>query len=282
MAHLHTNSHKAFLILLQSLLFLYAAAVYTLCWAHTALYFTQKTAAFTPNYPQANIGMLLKKQSLSEEDFRTLFLQCGLSRAGIQRLPSPADAAAYQRQFFAKSSFFCSAFGGIGYTEFLQNSSRLIVPLKNGDILVTPCAHILSFRIGHAAIVADAERGITVEALSLGSPSDYSSVHKWTGYPSFAVLHCKEENTAQNAAQYACENLVGLKYRLLPKRYAHNESPLKTQCSHLVWQAYAAAGTDIAPKSGLVITPRDLIRSPVLEVVQICGINPETMWSWTG
>ena len=51
-----------------------------------------------------------------------------------------------------------------------------------------------------------------------------------------------------------------------------------TQCAHLIWSAFAAAGYDIDSDGGWLVTPRDLARSPLLEVVQVYGVDPRKPW----
>lgn len=47
-----------------------------------------------------------------------------------------------------------------------------------------------------------------------------------------------------------------------------------TQCAHLIWYAYEQFGYDLDSDGGLLVTPRDLYESPLLEVVQIYGMDP--------
>lgn len=46
-----------------------------------------------------------------------------------------------------------------------------------------------------------------------------------------------------------------------------------TQCAHLVWYAYRQFGYDLDSDGGSLVTPRDLYDSPLLEVVQIYGME---------
>ena len=51
-----------------------------------------------------------------------------------------------------------------------------------------------------------------------------------------------------------------------------------TNCSHLVWQAYYNAGYDIDTDGGPVCTSRDISMSDLLEVVQVYGFDPVSLW----
>lgn len=263
--------------ILKSLLFLYVLATFTLSWAYTARIVAQKTARNSPTYPKQDISRLLTKTSLTDKDYDVLWRQCGLSQIGVARLRERRELLQYQTQFFAPTDIRCTPFGGIGFTQWHNGAPRCVCPLKNGDVLVSPSAHILSWRIGHAGIVTNAASTQTVEALSLGSLSTTSDAKKWAQYGAFAVLTCKNQTAAENAAAFAGRNLTGLQYHLFPKKYSPHETPLKTQCSHLVWQAFYAVGLDIAPNGGAIITPKDLLQSPLLEPVQVCGMDVNTL-----
>lgn len=47
-----------------------------------------------------------------------------------------------------------------------------------------------------------------------------------------------------------------------------------TQCAHMIWCCYRALGYDLDSDGGRLVTPRDLLESPLLEVVQIYGMDP--------
>lgn len=114
-----------------------------------------------------------------------------------------------------------------------------IVDIQDGDILITKNSRFLGWRNGHAGLVIDAEKGLVLEAIMLGSPSQLCKIEKWEKYPSFLVLRLKEEflmtteaagigentvdgivqvvpgNIAEKAASYASEHLVDIPYQLL-------------------------------------------------------------------
>lgn len=109
--------------------------------------------------------------------------------------------------------------------------------IRDGDILITKNSRFLGWRNGHAGLVVDADKGLVLEALMLGSPSQLCRISKWKSYPSFMVLRLKEEfgkgtktagestaegtdrtvmtNITADVASYAEEQLVGVPYQLL-------------------------------------------------------------------
>ncbi len=111
-----------------------------------------------------------------------------------------------------------------------------LVDIQDGDILITKNSRFLGWRNGHAGLVVDAEKGLVLEALMLGSDSQLCKISKWESYPSFVVLRLKEgvempegsveepawqieekmsARLAAQVADYASENLVGIEYHLL-------------------------------------------------------------------
>lgn len=152
-----------------------------------------------------------------------------------------------------------------------------LVDVQNGDILITKNSRFLGWRNGHAGLVVDAEKGLVLEALMLGSPSKLCSIKRWEKYPSFQVLRLKEETSlAAKVATYAAENLVNIPYHLLADVLKSPKAdelaiPTGTHCAHLVWYAYKQFGMDLDSDGGIIVTPEDIRNSPYLEVVQSYG-----------
>lgn len=88
--------------------------------------------------------------------------------------------------------------------------------VQTGDILITYSGHIFGWRSGHAAIVTDAERQLTLEAITMGCDSRICSLADWEEYPSVALLRLKDASPQerQQIAAYAEEHLQGLPYSL--------------------------------------------------------------------
>ena len=188
----------------------------------------------------------------------------------------------YRDYYVADKDYYCYRKGVFACHEVITDSTgeRLQNPdfaeLQNGDIIITLSIHSLGWRHGHATIVTDAENGVGVQAVMIGEKSSYSYVWEWSSYPLVAVLRPKnvDESTRDRVALFAQENLVGLNYSLLGGVFSGRDAqnvPSGTQCAHLVWYAYKAYGIDIAPESGLAITPKDLLDSSNLEIVQVYG-----------
>ena len=143
--------------------------------------------------------------------------------------------------------------------------------IQDGDILVTDSTYCLCFRHGHAALVVDAEKGITLEAFGIGTESEYSGLGEWRRYPHVVVLRLMApKNIREKVAEYAKEHLVGLPYMLSPGVIDDkdmDENYWGTQCAHLVWAAFSALGYDIDGDGGWLVTPEDFTYSGYLRIV---------------
>lgn len=162
-------------------------------------------------------------------------------------------------------------------TSHVENSCSFLPTLQTGDILISFSGHVFGWRYGHAAIVVDAERGLTVEAINLGSDSKLRSVEHWREYPCFAVVRATgiPRERREDVAEYARNNLVGIPYSLFSFVWKADATLPETHCAHLVWCAYEHFGYNLDSDGGLIVTPRDIYDSDLLEVVQVYGLNPE-------
>ena len=161
--------------------------------------------------------------------------------------------------------------------EYLENKEgrRLYQPvftdIQDGDILVTDSTYCLCFRHGHAALVVDADKGITLEAFGIGTKSEYSGLSEWRRYPHVLVLRLNApEQVRQEVVTYAQRNLVGIPYMLSPGVVDDKNMGGEywgTQCAHLVWAAFNACGYDIDGDGGWLVTPADFIASGWLQTV---------------
>jgi len=143
--------------------------------------------------------------------------------------------------------------------------------IQDGDILVTDSTYCFCFRHGHAALVVDADRGITLEAFGIGTNSEYSGLQEWRRYPHVLVLRLNApEKIRKGIARYAMEHLVGIPYMLSPGVVDDkdmDEAYWGTQCAHLVWAAFQAQGYDIDGDGGWLVLPEDFVKSGLLQVV---------------
>lgn len=228
---------------------------------------------------------ITEKILLTEEDYSVILSQTGLGKPAVDALISESKTAEiekYHDYYTADKDFLCIREGVFACHERILDArgdyeyNPPFADLQNGDILLTLSIHSLGWRHGHAAVVVDAENGVTAEALMIGEDSCLGTVGDWKSYPLVAVLRAKDVSTeVQNEiARFAEHNLIGIPYSLtsgiVGGRSTENV-PASTQCAHFVWFAYKAYGIDIDSDGGRVVTPYDILHSDKLEIVQIYG-----------
>ena len=221
--------------------------------------------------------------TLSDGEYQTVFTQTGLGKPAINKLMRSrnfAEIDKYYNYYMQNKDFECYREGLFAYHEYItdENGNKIQNPgfadLQNGDIIITLSIHTFGWRHGHAAIVTDAKNGTTVQAVMMGEQSSLGNVGEWSEFPLVAVLRAKDVdvNTRQKIADYAKDNLVGLEYSLFAGFFGAQEEVLtQTQCAHLVWYAYNQFGIDIDSTGGETVTPKDILKSDKLEIVQVYG-----------
>ena len=241
-----------------------------------------KGAYFEPKWEKKDISLVLEKESLDKDDYALLKEQTGLSESGIDsliELGRKEEIYDFQKQYFAPCEYETEyLFAPIVAYEEKQGERIKIVPLEEGDVLVSLTTHSLGFRHGHAGLVLNEDTGQTLEHMVIGELSGYSNANTWGDYTTFAVLRYTDKKTAQKAVEYAKENLVGVAYNplagIIDKDKSDDESIDWSHCSHLVWQAYFAVGADIDGNGGILVLPKDFLKCDDFEVVQIYGLRP--------
>ena len=225
------------------------------------------------------------RETLTDSDYVLVLSQTGLGKPAVDKLIADGDTdriEAYREYYLTGKNYVCYREGVFACHEAITDESgeKIKNPdfadIQNGDILITLSIHSLGWRHGHAAVVVDAARGITAEAVMIGEKSSYGRIKDWQNYPLVAVLRLKDadESVRNEIAEFTDENMLGIYYGLLAGviwgRNTEN-IPVTTQCAHFVWFVYKNAGIDIDSDGGLIITPKDILNSENLETVQIYG-----------
>lgn len=247
---------------------------------------------FVPSYPSVDLSDTLSKPTLQEEDYLLLFAQTGLGRPAIDDLLALGDAG--KAQILDTQTAFLNHPGeapcsplGITTREHRYLTSdgyaRPVVPLaplKNGDVVVTLSTHTAGWSHGHAGLVVDAERGVTLESVVLGSLSSQMNVNHWRSYSTLAVLRPKaDDETRQKVVQLALDKLDHIPYSLVSGAFGDKFQPLdgahSAHCGYLPWYAWMAVGVDLDSDGGRIAAPEDFLHSPNVEVVQVFGFDPD-------
>ncbi len=273
---------------------------------------TEQFARWTPDYALVTLPEFSSVESLSQEELALIYAQTGLSEVGLERLEEAGrleELAVFQRAYFLEAvevqpeeavefslpfdqlPMSCWQNSPISWEEYLLSPEGYrgaylpMVPLELGDILLTPNSHTYGWRQGHAALVVDLDEWQSLESMVLGENSKLQYLSKWQGFPAVVILRPVEAELGQVAAEYALDFLVDVPYDLTVGVLSAKNQPLGeisgTHCAHLVWQAYQWAGLDIDSNGGAIIAPQEIVGSQALEVVQIWGVNPQVLWSYS-
>lgn len=292
-----------FLTILTLFLFLYNWVAETVLQAH-----------ISPQAERQDIHPILEQSQITEEQLTILSEQTGLHPRIISKLLKQGQAKQLyqlQQHYFTPVHIESLNTTPLTISEHLvdeqgrRTTGMPLVDLQDGDVLITKNSRFLGWRNGHAALVVDAEKGLILEAIMLGTVTKLSSIEKWSTYPSFQVLRLKAEyalkdesaqktdnsvaSLPEKIANYAEENLTEIPYHLHAGIFERiSSSSLKTvqaadpeaiadtmlkgtHCAHLVWYAYKQFGVDLDSDGGLIVTPNDIRNSDYLEVIQSFG-----------
>lgn len=228
-----------------------------------------------PTVKPCDISSIVEKKIWTENDYKTLTMQTGLTQASLDILKQTNriyDIYYTQKAYFTPIKTTCTPKYMLSRTERLNSALSPITALENGDILITPCSHVLGFRNGHCAIVVDAEKGITLEAPFIGRNSDFGTVNRWQKYASVAVYRLKDVDaeTRDKIAKNSAKTLINKPYSLFAGILSNDSET--THCSYLVWSAFKTFGFDLNSDGGRIITPSDISKSPLLELKQVYGL----------
>ena len=258
----------------------------------------ERSARETPSYAKADISALAdKEEDWTDEEIDTLYRQTGLGKTALLKMkservyeneqltPLSERLQPFQDALFYTGKMEHERVADISNRDLMKNFFAPVAPvLEPGDIFVNSSTHTLGFRNGHAAIVLN-EYGDAVESLEFGVKSAVSKrKDQWFSKSSnFMILRLKNVDAAtrEQIVLEAEKNLLGVRYSLAVGIFSKKDQGTHmrhTHCSHLVWQAYKNAGYDIDYNGGLVVTPRDIARSPLFEIIQVYGFDPDKLW----
>ncbi len=225
------------------------------------------------------------EEDLTEKDYDIIFSQTGLGKPAVESFSKDErfkKIEEYEEYYLADKDFACVREGVFACHEYITDSEGTAIQnpafanLQNGDIIITLSIHSLGWRHGHAAIVVDAEKGITAQAVMIGEKSALGHIGEWRDFPLVAVLRAKNISTeiTDEIANYTKDKLIGIGYSLASGILSgrdENTIPSTTHCAHYVWYAYKCFGIDIDSNGGRIVTPKEILHSDKLEIVQVYG-----------
>ncbi len=241
---------------------------------------------WTPNYEKQDLGPILAKQTLTDEDYAVLYRQTGLTKLGVDGLLQAGNVGRIYRiqdVFFTPAELDILQYTLFTYIEYMQQS-LVFANLEPGDIVVSASTYVSGFRYGHGALVVDGERMLMLESFAPGTLSEISNLQLSMGnLANVIVLRPKcPKAIREEVARRAKTELLKVPYSMFAGIFTpkYTEELKSTQCTHLVWYAYKKyAGLDLDANGGAVVKPQDIFLSDQVEVVQFYGFNPDTLWS---
>ncbi len=173
-----------------------------------------------------------------------------------------------------------SLLGWFTMEDHLVGEVHQFTDLQPGDILITLSTHSLGWRHGHAALVID--ENTTLECVTWGTTSKLRTPEHWKRYSNCVLLRIKDvtNKEQEDVVAYALENLLDVDYHLSAgfiggKDICPEDPQFGLQCGYLVWYAWKQMGYDIDSNGGSLVTPKDIMYSEYLEVVEIYGMDEE-------
>ena len=248
-----------------------------------AFVIADKIQCYHPDYEKVDISGILEKKELSEDDYALLYRQTGLTKLGVDRALERGETGikritriqdSYFKEYKVINEFFCPYVCQDKIDGYAEN-----VYLEDGDIIVSSSTHLSGWRVGHAGLVTSATGNKVLQASAIGEASDFGTIRDFTDRVNFIVLSPKvDKQTKSEVVDFAAKNLQGKIYDPTAGVFSSKNSADKTQCAHLAWYAYNQFGIDLDCNGGLVVTPKDIANSPLVEVVQVFGFDPVKLW----
>ena len=234
-----------------------------------------------PDYEMVDISPILDKENLEDEDYLLLYKQTGLKKIGIDRALAKNDKGIIlqiQKDYFAEHTVKHFAFAP--YICFCRIEDDITnIYLEDGDVIISSTTQLVGWRMGHSGLVTNGAIGEVLQAAAIGTVSDFGNIGEFTNSIAFMILSPNVNGEIKkDVVKYASENLVGIKYNPLRGLFSSKYNINDTQCAHLVWYAYNHFGIDIDGNGGGLVTPKDFANSAKMEVVQVFGFNPKTLW----
>lgn len=241
-------------------------------------------ARVLPSYPKEDLSEVLAKEFWTEADYDFLYHQTGVGKSALEELKGKNERILkFQEALYYEGELMHSLAAFTTPHDYLKDYDAPLIPLHDGDVIVSSTCHTFGWRNGHSALIVDGAYGLTLESYSPGYDSSIGNVTWFRSAANFIVLRLKDATKEERAeiAQNALLTLKDVPYSLTVGIFSpkdQGESIQATHCSHLVWQAYKLFGYDIDADGGPVCTSRDISMCDLFEVVQVYGFDPDKLW----
>ena len=270
---------KLFLSILGSL-FLVASLLQCVCFISNAI------VSYTYYYNKVerkDLTSILNKEELTTEDYKIIYEQTGVTTYGVNRLMKDKEYGifklkAIQNAFLEEVQVENKLLGPYCYYQ-VTNHYMEMVPLKEGDIIISNATQFLGKTFGHAGLATSPSA--ILESYGYNEISDLGIKEDFTHRASFIVLSPRvDEKIKKEVAKYAENNLQGIPYNVFIGLFGTKNTIESTQCSHIVWYAYNHFGYDFDSDGGEICLPHDLLNLDLMDVVQVYGFDLYNFSSW--
>ena len=280
------KSKRSALKMIKTIFVSVVSLIFVLCLTLQIGYVVSQKNAYVwkPEYSKVDISECLNQETLSESDYELLYKQTGLTKIGIDRALQHGEEGKQkildiQNEYFSDHKIKSEPFALWRSTDYIEEKVVGIY-LEDGDILVTASTHLSCLKIGHAGLVVDGENNKVLQAAQYGSESCIGDIGDFTNRINFMVLRPKANETIKaQVVEYAENNLVGIPYDAFVGTSRKQKDIDKTQCAHLVWYAYHKFDYELLDKHTPIVFPYDLVNFDKVELVQVFGFDPDTLWN---
>ena len=237
-----------------------------------------------PTYAMLDIAETIKKETLTDADYRMLYQQTGLTKIGIDGLRGAGKTEQIliiQSAYFDDEEIITENFGYLTNMESI-NKRIPLAELEDGDIIISATTYLSFFRFGHSVLVVNAERGWLLECFAPGTKSELVDIGSIDTLANLMVLRPKvDKETKAKVVEYASNHLTGIPYSPFAGIFTDKfeKMPTITQCTHIIWHAYQTFGIDLDSNGGALVLPRDITHSNQVELVQTFWFDPDKLWS---
>ncbi len=182
-----------------------------------------------PSMERVNIYEWVRQGNLAKPQLHLIAEQTGVSEKIIEELLEQGYwqlVLELQEDYFAPVYTVSEKSSLVTVSEYLVDEEGAyvkgmpIVDVQDGDILITKNSRFLGWRNGHAGIVVDAQAGLVLEAIMLGTDTKMCRLAKWEEYPSFLVLRLREE--IFNTKEVAEDGMAYRKFMQPAERLQHS------------------------------------------------------------
>lgn len=266
-----------------------------------------KLKVWRPDYDMlstAELQAIYQKDDLSDDDYRILFEQTGLTKVGIDRAKAQrrgwVKVLATQQSYFRERKVVPAVYAPLICTDFVDGYPAEMTYLERGDIIISSATHFSGFKVGHAAIVTNGFLGLLYQSNQVGMANGYATASEmFTNRINFMVLRIKPEYFSENGVddesyrnnldrvtEYIETQFTDVPYSVFTGVFTKKDGMRATSCSHLLWYGFkhfddsngGKFNLDLDSNGRLLAMPKDISLSPYVELVQTFGFDPSRMY----